>query len=282
MATTIGGMASLVFLSVLMLFGFILWFALPVFLLNGTALFSFRWNPEGGYFGVLPMVLGTGLLAVTATLLAFPMALGVNGFMLLHPRSVATRWVWRLVRMMAGIPTIVYGLAALFLLTPFIREGVQQGSGFCLLGGVLMVVILILPVMVMILNNQLQSLADDFNFSAVALGMTRSQAIVHLVLPSAIRGMVSAILLGFSRAVGDTMLPLMLTGNATQMPGGMFDSIRTLTAHIGLVFSTEKGSAVHDSLFAAGVILLAISVLVTLAIRGIEHRQLVSGKGGYQ
>lgn len=273
------GLVSIVFVILAFLFGFILWFSLPVFMAEGTQIFSSVWRPEQGQFGILPMVVGSALLAISASILAFPMALGISGFFLLHPHLKTTPLLRQLLRLMAGIPTVVYGLAALFLLIPFLREFFDQGSGFCLLAAVIMVVLLILPVMVMIMDTQLSPLAESIQLTATSLGMNRSQTVLYLVLPNATRGLVSAAILGFSRAMGDTMLPLMLAGNAAQIPGSAFQSIRTLTAHIGLVIATEKGSPAYNSLFAAGLILLLTSLVVTLLTRFLEHRQISTMKG---
>ena len=112
----------------------------------------------------------------------------------------------------------------------------------------------------------------------VALGMSPSQVVCHLVLPYCMRSFATAGALGFGRAIGDTMLPLMVAGNAAQYPGSVFESVRSLTAHIGLVISTEKGSSEYNSLFAAAMILLMVSLLVTLCMRVFEG-SLLAGKG---
>jgi phosphate transport system permease protein len=272
------GLVSVVFVLLALLFGFILWFSLPVFMAEESQILSSAWKPEQGRFGIMPMVLGSVFLAFSASTLAFPMAIGISGFFLLHPRKKITTTVRHLLRLMVGIPTVVYGLAALFLLIPFLRDFLGQGSGFCLLAAVMMVVLLILPVMVMILDSQLTPLTENIELTARSLGMTRSQTVIYLVLPQATRGLASAAILGFSRAMGDTMLPLMLAGNAAQIPGSAFESIRTLTAHIGLVIATEKGSPAYNSLFAAGLILLIVSIVVTMLTRALEHHQISNTK----
>ncbi|MCP5536493.1 MAG: ABC transporter permease subunit [Akkermansiaceae bacterium] len=272
-------LVGVVFVLLALLIGFILWFSLPVFLARDTQVFSSVWQPGQGRFGIVPMIVGSALLAVSASLAAFPMAVGICGFCLIHPRAMATRVVRYLVKLMAGIPTVVYGLAALFLLIPLLRDVFGQGSGFSLLAAVMMVVLLILPVMVMILDSQLTPFHENIALSATALGMRPRETVLYVVIPHSVRALTTAAILGFSRAIGDTMLPLMLAGNATQMPDSAFDSIRTLTAHIGLVIATEKGSAAYNSLFAAGLVLLAISLFVTLLTRSVGGRQIRAMEG---
>ena len=264
-------LTALVFALILLLFGFLFWFSIPIFFNSPLALFSLQWRPESGLYGIIPMVTGSLLLGLSSLLIAFPIAVGICGFFLIERYHIAALWLRRLLRLMAGIPTVVYGLAAIFILVPLLREVFRFGSGFCLLAVVIMVVLLILPVMVTMLDNHCQPLAKQIRLASYGLGFSDVQIIYHLVLPNCTRGMVSAALLGFNRAIGDTLLPLMLAGNAPQITGNALQSIRTLTAHIGLVLATENGSAAYNSLFAAGLLLLLISISVTLAIKKMQH-----------
>ncbi|WP_064603730.1 PstC family ABC transporter permease [Photobacterium sp. J15] len=272
-------LVTTVFVLMLLLFGFLFWFALPVFINTETPVLSLIWMPEQGQYGILSMIVGSGLIGLIALTLAFPIAVGIAGFCLLNRYQKMAVWIRRVIRLMAGIPTVVYGIAAVFLLVPLLRETFRGGSGFCLLAAAVMVVLLILPVMVMMLDTHCRPLANQIRLASASMGFTDTQTVLYLVLPNATKAMASAALLGFSRAIGDTLLPLMLAGNAPQLADSVFDSVRTLTAHIGLVLATENGSAAYNSLFAAGLLLLAISVTVTLLIRKMEHAQCDARKG---
>lgn len=259
--------SALVLLSLSLLVLFILYFALPVLISEGGAVLTLTWDPEHGHYGILPMLCTSLLLAMAALMLAFPLALGVAGSCLLYGSHWWGRWLLRTVRMMAGIPTVVYGIAALFMLIPWLREAIGQGSGFSMTAAVLVMVLLILPVMVMTLETHCGPRFRQLSLPAASLGFSRVQVLWHLVLPHSRTILTSAALLGFARAIGDTLLPLMLAGNAPQLPGSPTDSVRALTAHIGLVISTEHGSTLHNSLFVAGFILLLVSVSVSLLLR---------------
>lgn len=264
------GLVIPVFIVIGLLFGFLIWFSLPVFQTAGGQIFSADWQPEQGQFGIAPMIKGSALLATITLCLSFPAAVGISGFCLLHPKHTLTRLVHGMVRFMTGIPTVVYGLTALMLLVPLLRMWFSQSSGFGLCASLIALTFLTLPVMIIILENQLQQSMRQYGLTATALGMSRSQILSHIILPHSPQALASALLLGFGRAVGDTMLPLMLSGNAAQNPESLLDSIRTLTAHIGLVLSTEHGSATYNSLFASGLILLLISVILTCLTRKFE------------
>ncbi|SDK32545.1 phosphate ABC transporter membrane protein 1, PhoT family [Ferrimonas sediminum] len=262
-------MATLVLLLIAALFVAIGWFALPVFLHSSQTLLTFQWQPELGCYGILPMVAGSALVALMALMLACPLALGLTAFGLLVRRPWLATLVRTVVRLMAGVPTVVYGIAALFLLVPLLRESFRAGSGYSLLAAALMLSLLILPVMVSMLDSQMRPLMLQLRIGARSMGFTDAQTLTYLVLPRCRRAMISAALLGFGRAVGDTLLPMMLAGNAPQLTGSVLDSIRTLTAHIGLVVATEQGSAMYNSLFASGLILLGLSAVLTLTTRAL-------------
>lgn len=265
------GLVIPVFILIGLLFGFLIWFSLPVFQASGGQVLSGQWQPEQGHFGIIPMIKGSALLAGLTLCLSFPIAIGVSGYTLLHPGQPFTLLVRGTVRFMTGIPTVVYGLTALMLLVPLLRMWFSQSSGFGLCASMLALSLLTLPVMIMMLENQWQESMDQYELTASSLGMSRSEMFTHIILPHSPRALASALLLGFGRAIGDTMLPLMLAGNAPQNPESLLDSIRTLTAHIGLVLSTEHGSATYNSLFASGLILLIISVTLTAITRRLEH-----------
>jgi len=269
----------LVLALMMMLFGFLFWFALPVFFNAEASVLSLHWRPEQGQYGILAMIAGSALIGLMALLIAFPIAVGIAAFCLFNRYQKIALWVRRMIRLMAGIPTVVYGLAAVFFLVPMLRETFRSGSGFSLLAASIMVVLLILPVMVMMLDMHCRPQAEQIRLASTSMGFSDTQTVVYLILPNAGKAMTSAALLGFSRAVGDTLLPLMLAGNAPQLAGSVFDSIRTLTAHIGLVLATESGSSAYNSLFAAGLLLLLISVTVTLSLRKMERMQAMIYRG---
>jgi phosphate transport system permease protein len=257
-------------LLVLAIFGFLLWFSLPVFQGGAlTALFSWHWRPMQGEFGILPMVVGSLCLALPAMLIAFPIALGLCSFVHGIGPTWAARPLLSVIRFMTSIPTVVYGLVSAFLLVPLLRNSFS-GSGFSWLAALLTLSVLVLPTIVLILDNQFRLVQDDIQLAATALGFSPVQQLLKLTLPLSGRGLLMAAALGFGRAIGDTMIPLMLAGNATQLPHSLMDSIRTLTSHIALVVSTDSQSATYNSLFACGLILFMVSLLVNLGLRNLR------------
>lgn len=265
-------LAGGVFGTIVAVFLLLGYFALPVLFDSNITLFSPIWRPEQGQYGILAMVVASVMLAILASLIALPLAVGICGLCLFPQYRRIAALLRALMRLMAGVPTVVYGIAAVFLLVPWLRDTLHYGSGFCLLAAILMVVILILPVMIMLLDSHCRVLMQQLYPTASALGMTSSQIILHLILPSSRPVLAASTLLGLSRAIGDTLLPLMLAGNAPQLSANLLDSMRTLTAHIALVLATDSHSAEYNSLFAAGLLLLSVSTVTTILIRTITTR----------
>lgn len=260
-------------------FSSLLVLAIPVFLLvcswplfDGgqlAALFSWHWRPLKGEFGILPMLVGSLLLSGSAMLLAFPLALGVCGFAHGIGPERAARPLLAAIRAMTSVPTVVYGLASVFLLVPMIRGGFS-GSGFSWLAAMLTLSLLILPTLVLLMESQFQAVRVDVRLTATALGLSRSQIVARLILPLSSQGLALAAVLGFGRAIGDTLIPLMLAGNAPLLPSSPLDSLRTLTAHIALVVATDSQSTAYHSLFACGLLLFLVSLAVNLGVRQLR------------
>lgn len=250
-----------------LLFLMVLSHALPVFMQQGTdTVFSWDWNPYQGNFGILPMLTGSILLAFSTMLVAWPLALALSCRLVCGPSGPVAALVVACVRFMTAVPTVVYGFLAVFLLTPLVRQGLG-GSGLCWLSALVMLVFLTLPTMVLILEAGLQRRMEPLWLQGAASGFCKLDLLWYFVFPHSGKVFASAAILGFGRALGDTLLPLMLAGNAPQVPESLADSLRALTAHMALVTANEVGGAAYNSLFAAGALLLGINTVISLVLR---------------
>lgn len=174
-------------------------------------------------------------------------------------------------RFMSSIPTVVYGFTAVFLLVPLIREGLG-GSGFCWLTAGIVLTFQGVPTMTLVMDEALRAVNAETALTAAALGLTPSQNLSRIVIPASRPWLVSAAVLGLGRALGDTLLPTMLAGNAVRFASSPLDSMRTLTAHIGLVLSSNIGGGETLSLLLAGGLLLLGSVAATLLAYSLSKR----------
>jgi phosphate transport system permease protein len=257
--------------AVAAIFGFLGYFSLPLFT-QGTLgeIISWHWRPFQGNFGILPMMAGSLILALTALCLSYPLGLGLCGFVFLFRRQWPGRLALALIHFMTSIPTVVYGFVAAFLLVPLVRQVFGQGTGFCWLSAALILALLILPTIVLLLHSQTEQLRPQIHLTAMALGFNPAQEFLSVLLPLSGRGLAAAAVLGFGRAMGDTLVALMLSGNAPQVPHSPLDSLRTLTAHIALMVATDSHSLAYHSIFACGLILFGLAAAVNLTLRWLS------------
>lgn len=255
------------------LFAFITIYAAEGLLKSGPSLFGSVWNPEGGEFGIMPMIWASAILSLSASILGWIIALGCSCFIHGYGSKPLARLLSVFLRMMTSIPTVVYGFASVFLLVPLIRNGLG-GSGFSWLTATIVLSLLILPTMVLAMDSAFRSVKAETGMTAAALGFTEEQNLALVVLPASKKWIVSSALLGFGRASGDTLIPTMLAGNAVQYAKSPLAAMRTLTAHIGLVLSSDVGGTAYYSLFVAGGLLLFVSVTANIIFRFIRRSSL--------
>jgi phosphate transport system permease protein len=240
----------------------------PLFTLDGLGkVLSWHWRPYEGQFGILPMMVGSLMLSLGALALACPLAVGVCSLTLILGDSLPSRAILALIHYMTSIPTVIYGFVSVFMLVPLIRQWFDKGTGFSLLAAMLTLSVLITPTIVLVYRARLEQIQSGVFITSEALGIPRVSYVRKILIPLAKKGLVTAVILGFGRAIGDTLVSLMLAGNAPIVPNSVLDSFRSLTAHIGLVVATDSQSTFYHSVFAAGLILFLIMTGVNLIIR---------------
>lgn len=230
-----------------------------------------RWGPAGtqGQFNLLPMLWGTLFAMAGSVLVATP--LGVLSAIFCHyyaPPPVA-RVYRRLIELLAGIPSVVYGLWGLVVLVPLIRQ--LHPPGPSLLAGILILTLMILPTIALMADAALANVPAHYLRSAAALGLSRWSTTVRVVLPAAKSGLFTGVILETGRAIGETMAILMVCGNLVQTPDSLFDPIRTLTANIALEMAYALGDH-RSALFVSGLVLLAMIVALAAAAEMLSRR----------
>jgi phosphate transport system permease protein len=225
------------------------------------------WEPYQGSFGIYPMILGTGAISLLSLVFAFPLSLGCSFLITTIAPKAARRGFRRVIELMTGIPTVIYGFVGIFLLVPIIREMFQRGSGMCILTAALVLGIMISPTMTLFFCDSFERIPRTYLDAADALGASRTQKLLYVILPSARKGMLNGVILALGRAVGDTLISLMLAGNAVRVPESVLEPARTLTAHIALVIAADYESPEFRSIFACGVVLYLFTMAVTFLVR---------------
>lgn len=221
-------------------------------------------QPDEGQFNLGPMVAGSVLVAVAAVMLAAP--LGLAAALFLH--GIARPWqaasLRRLLELLAGIPSVVYGLWGLLVLVPWIQA--WQPPGTSLLAGALVLALMILPTVALFADSALRQQPQALRAAAAALGFTPWRTAVSVLLPSSTRGVSAGVLLASGRALGETLAMVMVCGNIVQVPASLFDPVRTLTANIALEMAYAM-EAQRSALFAGGLLLLLLVVGLSLGAR---------------
>jgi phosphate transport system permease protein len=247
---------------------FMVFMGLPLMKEGGfLSLLQKPWAPYQGLYGIYPMIIGTGAIALLSLVFAFPLSLGCSFLIATIAPKPVSRGFRRLIELMTGIPTVIYGFAGIFLLVPIIRELFQSGSGLCILTASLVLGIMITPTMTLFFCDGFDRIPRSYLDAADALGASRSQKLLYVMLPSARQGMLNGVLLALGRAVGDTLIALMLAGNAIRVPESALEPARTLTAHIALVIAADYESPEFRSIFTCGIVLYLFTMTVTFLVR---------------
>ncbi len=263
----VSGLSAIVF--VVLVFLFLAREGLPAFFEVGAAgLSGTRWYPTFGIYGILPLVAGSLLVTVGALVISLPLGVATAVFM----RELAPSWLREvlkpLIEVLAGIPSVVLGFLGMIAVAPLLRQYLGLPTGLSAFAGSLMLAYMALPTIITVSDDAIDAVPKSYRDASLALGANRWQTIWGVVVPAARSGIIIAVMLGVGRAIGETMVVLMVTGNAARMPEGplaLFRPVRTMTATIAAEMGeVASGSAHYHVLFAVGIALFVITFLVNL------------------
>jgi len=232
--------------------------------------FSTHWAPTQGHFGILSMIVGSLMVTVGALLVGIPLGLSCAIFLAEFSSKPVQNTLKPIIELLAGIPSVVYGFIGVVVLVPIIRD-IFGGSGFSVLGASIILGIMLLPTVVSISYDSIKAVPSTYQDGSLALGATRWQTILMVVLPSARSGIIAGIILGMGRAIGETMAVIMISGNALRIPHSIFDSVRTITSTIALELSYSTGDH-RAALFACGSFLFVIVIILNIIAIRITKR----------
>ena len=233
-------------------------------------LFGKVWAPTnattGPQFGILPFILTSVYGTAGALLLGVPVGLMPAIFLAkaAPPRLAAV--IRTAVQLLAGIPSVVYGLVGMIVLVPAIRRAFGLGSGACLLAAILVLTVMVLPSIINVAETALQAVPREYEEASLALGATETETYFRVSLPAARSGVAAAVVLGVGRAIGEAMAIIMVAGNVANMPG-LFTSVRFLTTGIISGMSDAAvGSLYQQALFSIGLVLFLFIMLINVLL----------------
>jgi len=228
------------------------------------------WSPSRGSFGILSMIIGSLWVTAGALIFGVPLGVAVAIFTAEFAPPALTRAARPLIQLLAGIPSVIYGFVGLTVLIPRIQRYLG-GPGPSALAGAMVLAIMILPTIVSISEDSIRAVPRGYRDGALALGATQWQTIWRVVLPAARSGILSSIILGMGRAIGETMAVIMVVGNALALPFSPLQSVTTLTSNIGLEMAYATGDH-RRALFATGVVLFVIIMALSMSATMIGRR----------
>ena len=239
-------------------------------------LFSARWYPIEEYYGIIPLLGGSLLVTLGAAIFAVPIGVGTAIFI----SEVAPRWardvLKPLVEVLGGLPSVVLGFLGIMILSPYLRRLLDLPTGLTALAGSILLGGISIPTIVSVAEDALDAVPRSYRDAALALGATNWQTIWRVTLPAARSGVLTAIMLGIGRAIGETMTVMMVTGNAAVLPfnlGALFHPVRTMTATIAAEMGEVANGSIHyHVLFFIGIVLFLISLGINITASAVVFR----------
>ena len=241
------------------------------------SLFSSRWYPIEDYFGILPLISGTIVVTIGAALVSVPLGVSTAIFI----AEIAPHWAKEilkpLVEVLAGLPSVMLGFLGILVIAPLVRTTINVPTGLTAFTGALLLGLMAIPTIVSVAEDALDAVPRTYRQAALALGATEWQIIWRVTLPAARSGVLTAIMLGIGRAIGETMTVMMVTGNAPVLLTGLeslFRPVRTMTATIAAEMGEVANGSVHyHALFLIGIALFLISLIVNMTAASVVFRQ---------
>lgn len=255
----------------LLIFVFLILRSLPA--LEGLGIGRFltdeAWYPLENEFLTVPMILGSMMVTLLAVLIAAPLALAIALYCRVYGDNFTAGWLRSIIKVLAGVPSVVYGFWGLTELVPLIAKLSPPGPS--LFAGGIVLSIMILPTIMLLLDAAFDRLPMGVTSAAKALSLSKWTTIRYVYKPYLRSGLVTSLLMGVTRALGETMAVMMVCGNVTNIPSSIYDPVRTLTANIALEMS--YATDLHQAtLFSTGLLLLVVVAMIVMLISVLDKK----------
>lgn len=275
----ITAISSIILIALIIIF--IFWEGIPAMQSYGffNFVFGMNWSPSDGQYGVFPMIIGSLAITGLSLLMAVPLGIFCAIFLAEIAPSAMRQILRPTLQTLAGIPSVVYGFFGLIILVPFMR--VQfGGTGFSMLTASIVLTVMILPIIVSVSEDAIRSVPYEYKEASLALGSTHWQTIKNVIFPAAIPGVITSVILGMGRAIGETLAIIMVAGNVVQIPGSIFDPVRALTSNIAIEMGYATGIH-YNALFATGIVLITMIIILLVVANYLHYKKKVTIGGGY-
>lgn len=267
--------ALIAVISLLLIIGFVFYKGLTPFISKGYSFIEFltgtSWVPSANQYGILPMIVASILSTIGALLIGAPIGILTAAFIAeVAPKKIANI-ISSGVDLLAGIPSVLYGLFGLAVIVPTIQSVFNLPKGQSLLAVIIVLSIMMLPTIIAVSKTAIKAVPNSYREGSLALGASKIETIFKVVLPSAKSGILAAVVLGTGRALGETMAVILVAGNSPVVPNSLMDSVRPLTTNIALEMGYAFGTH-QEMLFATGVVLFIFILVLNLVLSKLSNK----------
>lgn len=264
-------------ISLLLIIGFVFFKGSFPFIVKGYSFIDFitgvDWVPSEDKFGIFPMIVASIYATIGALIIGVPIGLFTAVFLAeIAPKPLA-KIISPAVQLLAGIPSVLYGVFGLAVIVPFLQNNLGLARGQSLIAVIIVLAIMMLPTIVTVSETAIRAVPQSYREGSLALGVSEIGTIFKVVIPAAKSGIMTAIVLGMGRAIGETMAVILIAGNSLIIPTSLTDSIRPLTTNIALEMGYAAGTH-QEMLFATGIVLFSFILILNFVLAKI------SAKGG--
>ncbi|MDU6634426.1 MAG: phosphate ABC transporter permease subunit PstC [Clostridium perfringens] len=267
--------ASVAVISLLLIIGFVFYKGLRPFIIEGYSFWDFifgtQWIPSANKYGILPMIVASLGATIGALLIGVPVGILTSIFIAeIAPKKIA-KIMSGAVELLAGIPSVLYGVFGLAIIVPTIQDVFNLPKGQSLLAVIIVLAIMMLPTVITVSETAIRAVPNAYKEGSLALGASKTETIFKVIVPAAKSGIMTGVVLGIGRAIGETMAVILVAGNTPVIPSSIMDSVRPLTTNIALEMGYAFGTH-QEMLFATGVVLFTFILILNLILSKLSNK----------
>ncbi|WP_415331539.1 phosphate ABC transporter permease subunit PstC [Clostridium perfringens] len=267
--------ASVAVISLLLIIGFVFYKGLRPFIVEGYSFWDFifgtQWIPSANKYGILPMIVASLGATIGALLIGVPVGILTAIFIAeIAPKRIS-KVMSGAVELLAGIPSVLYGVFGLAIIVPTIQEVFNLSKGQSLLAVIIVLAIMMLPTVITVSETAIRAVPNAYKEGSLALGASKTETIFKVIVPAAKSGIMTGVVLGIGRAIGETMAVILVAGNTPVIPSSIMDSVRPLTTNIALEMGYAFGTH-QEMLFATGVVLFTFILILNLVLSKLSNK----------
>jgi len=255
---------------------------LPIFrkVSLGDFLLGVEWYPTADppLFGIFPLIFGSLVVTLISTMIAVPLGV-LSAIYIAEIAPASLKEILKsIIELLAGLPSVILGFFGMIVVAPWLQDTFDLPTGLNIINASVILAIMAIPTISSISEDALYAVPREFKEASYALGATKFETITKVILPTALSGVSTAVILGMSRAIGETMVVLMVAGGAAAIPESLFDSVRPMPASIAAEMGEAPYRSLHyQALFATGIVLFALTLIFNLVADHVSHRFRQSG-----